>query len=63
MLRSDGQGQLEQRGFVALVRAVMVGVVAATVGGALLSPSHHLCEWQVGGEAGEGMWMCPDGIA
>ena len=29
----------------------------------MLSGSHYLCDYEVGGEAGSGTWLCPDGNA
>ncbi len=46
----------------AIAIAFFTGFVAAVVASFVMSASHYLCEWEVGGEAGDGTWLCPDGI-
>lgn len=50
------------RARLAVAAASVLGVVAAVIASFVMSASHYLCTWEVGGEAGDGMWLCPDGI-
>jgi len=55
--------EIGERATLAVVCAVAVGVLAAILGGTAMSAMHLLCTRETGGEAGDVVWSCPDGIA
>lgn len=55
--------EIGERAALAIVSAVVVGVVAAILGSTAMSATHFLCTRETGVEAGDGVWLCPDGIA
>lgn len=48
---------------VAVAAATAVAFVAAFVAVSVFRARHFGCDYAVGGEAGDGTWLCPDGIA
>ena len=52
-----------QRACVAVAVAVVIGWCALSVAARTMTSSHYLCELAVGGDAGDGRWLCPDGTA
>lgn len=55
--------RIGDRATLAVVAAVLVAVLAAILGSQVMHATHFLCTWETGGEAGAGVWSCPDGIA
>ena len=52
-----------QRACLAVAVAALVGWGALTLADRWMTASHYLCDPVVGGDAGDGVWLCPDGTA
>lgn len=52
-----------QRACAAVAVAALAGWSALSIANRSMASSHYLCDFVVGGEAGDGVWLCPDGTA